>query len=351
MARITELIEVRPDERFDPARLGNLLDGRLEGAAGVPQVMQFAGGHANLTYLLRYPQAEYVLRRPPLGPVAPGSHDMKREYEVLSRLWRSFDKAPRAFYFCGDESVIGAPFFVMERRHGVVVRSVIPSTFGGGGNPEANRKLSEMVIDTLAEFHAVDPGSCGLDHLGRPAGFIERQVGGWLERWEHAKHEENPVVDRVFSWITDNIPASVDVTLVHNDWRLDNMAAATDDPGRCVAVYDWDMCTRGDPLADVGTLMAVWYTAGEVPATLNPMPTNAPGFLSRGEATDRYAHMSGRDLASVRWYVVFGTWKLGVVLQQIYIRWKRGQTRDDRFSNMGEGAAHLFRLAEERITS
>ena len=344
-----DLIDVRPDERIDVTALAAFLGGQLEGAKGFPEVRQFSGGHANLTYLLTYPNAEFVLRRPPLGPVAPGSHDMAREYRVLSRLWQSFRPAPRAYILCDDESVIGAPFFVMERRDGVVVRNGVPERFGGGGDEEANRKLSEVVVDTLAQLHAVDPASCGLDTLGRPDGFLERQVAGWMERWHGARNEDNPTAERVGDWVAGQIPASQAPTLLHNDWRLDNMAVDFNDPGRCVAVYDWDMCTRGDPLADLGTVLSVWYQADEVPSSLNPMPTTAPGFMTRSEALARYGERTGRDVTGFDWYLVFGTWKLAVVLQQIFIRWLRGQTKDERFEGMGAGAIRLFELAAQRM--
>lgn len=347
-----ELIEVRPDERFDQERLASWLGGRIPGTDQPLEVLQFARGKANLTYLLRFGSGdetvEYVLRRPPLGPVAPGSHDMAREYRVLSTLWKAFPKAPRAYVFCEDSSVIGAPFFVMDRRYGVVVQNVIPPIFGGGEDPEANRKLSEVVIDTLAEFHAVDPAEAGLEDLGHPDGFLDRQVRGWTERWHRSKHEENPLADELATWLSNHLPISPRATLLHNDWRLDNMAVAEDDPGRCVAVYDWDMCTRGDPLADLGTVMAVWYDEGEMPSSLAPMPTWSPGFMNRRKAIERYGRQSGRSLSHVDWYVVFGTFKLAVVLQQIYIRWLRGQTKDDRFSVLGDGAQRLLELAAAR---
>jgi aminoglycoside phosphotransferase (APT) family kinase protein len=347
-----ELIEVRPDERFDQAALGAWLGTTLPGSDRPLTVLQFARGKANLTYLLRFgegPDAvEYVLRRPPLGPVAPSSHDMGREYRVLSGLWQAFPEAARAYAYCDDPRVIGAPFFVMERRHGVVVQNRVPEVFGGGEDPVANRKLSEVVVDTLARFHAVDPGAAGLGDLGRPDGFVERQVHGWIGRWEKAKHEENPLADEMAEWLVETLPASRDVTLLHNDWRLDNMAVAADDPGKCVAVYDWDMCTRGDPLADVGTVMAVWYDAGEESTGLDPMPTTTPGFMTRAEAIERYGERSGRDLSDVGWYVAFGTFKMAAVLQQIFIRWHNGQTRDERFAVMGEAAQRLIELSHQR---
>ena len=317
---------------------------------------QFARGKANLTYLLAFgedggPVTEYVLRRPPLGPVAPGSHDMAREYRVLSTLWRAFPLAARAFVFCDDPAVLGAPFFVMERRRGVVVQGTVPPEFGGGEDPVTNRKLSEVVVDALAQFHAVDPAEAGLDDLGYPEGFVDRQLRGWIGRWTKAQHEPNPLVDELAAWLEDTRPPSPPPTLLHNDWRLDNMAVDPDDPGRCVAVYDWDMCTRGDPFADVGTLLACWFDPGEASILLEPMPTGVPGFMTRAEAISRYGRKSGRDVSGMDWYVVFGTFKMGVILQQIYIRWLRGQTRDDRFATMGDDATRLFELAAARRLS
>ena len=346
---VADLIEVRPDERFDVDRLTNWLVGVGGLPTGIPEVAQFGGGKANLTYLLTFPNgSELVLRRPPLGPVAAGAHDMSREFRVLSMLWKSFDRAPRAVAYCEDESVIGSDFFLMERLDGVVVRGVIPDEFGGGNDPEATKKLSEVVIDTLAELHSVDPASCGLDDLGHPEGFLQRQVTGWQRRWGEAKHEDNSLATEVGNWLADHLPPETTPTLLHNDWRLDNMAVAHDDPGRCVAVYDWDMATRGDPLADLGTLMGSWFDPGEAPGELSMMPTQSPGWLTRNTAVERYVEKSGTQSAYVDWYLVFGAWKLAVILQQIYIRWRRGQTQDARFATLDEGARHLFRLAADR---
>jgi aminoglycoside phosphotransferase (APT) family kinase protein len=346
---VDDLIEVRPDERFDVDALTRWMADVPGLPVGRPRVSQFGGGKANLTYLLVFPDgSELVLRRPPLGPVAKGSHDMSREYRVLSRLWEVFDKAPRAFALCEDPVVIGGPFLIMERKPGVVVRGEIPEVFGGGDDPVANRKLSTVVIDTLAELHAVAPESCGLGDIGHPDGYLRRQVDGWAKRWEDARDKADPIAEGVAVWLRDQMPVSPDPTLLHNDWRLDNMAVAPEDPGICVAVYDWDMATRGDPLADLGTLMGTWFDPGEAPESLGMMPTTAPGWMDRTTAVGRYAEMSGRDLAEVDWYLVFGAWKMGVILQQIYIRWLRGQTKDDRFRNLDEAARHLFGLAAAR---
>jgi aminoglycoside phosphotransferase (APT) family kinase protein len=347
-----ELIDVRSDERFDEDRVREYLSGKLEGSDRPLSVRQFGGGHANLTYQLCYGEGddaiEYVLRRPPLGPVAATSHDMNREYRVLSKLWQAFPKAPRAFLFCDDHSIIGADFVVMERRRGIVVRAFVPPEFGSGKDPVANRKLSEVVVGTLVEFHSVDPASVGLEALGKPAGFLERQVAGWSGRFERAKTTEIPIANEVNRWLLDNRPESPPATLVHNDWKLDNMAVAEDDPGRCVAVYDWDMCTLGDPLCDFGTLLGLWSDAGEGFAGNNPMPTQTPGFMTREEATKFYCEQTGLDRSQVPYYVVFGTFKMAVVLQQIYYRYHVGQTQDERFAGMGTIAESLFELAGER---
>lgn len=346
-----DLIAVRPDEQFDETAVADYARQHLPDADGPMSVTQFSGGHANLTYLLAFAgeePTEYVLRRPPLGPVAAGAHDMGREHRVLSRLWKKFDLAPRSYALCEDASLIGAPFFLMERKAGVVVRKEIPEVFGGGDDPVANRKLSEVVIDTLAQFHEVDPSAADLGDLGRPVGFLERQVQGWSKRWDASKIDDLPLVDELRDWLWNNLPTSDRTSLVHNDWRLDNMAVAADDPGRCVAVYDWDMCTQGDPLADLGTLLSVWYDHDEVPASLNPMPTMAEGFMTRQEAAERYASLRNIDPTEVDYYVVFGSFKMAVVLQQIFIRWHRGQTQDERFATMGDGAMSLFSLAANR---
>jgi aminoglycoside phosphotransferase (APT) family kinase protein len=343
-----ETIPIRDDEDFDHEKLADYLRGKLPGAEQPLDVVQFAGGHANLTYLLRYGGREYVLRRPPLGPVAPTSHDMGREYRVLSVLHHAYPPAPQAYVFCEDPDIIGAPFFVMERRRGTVVRRTIPPEFGGGGDADVNRRISEVLIDTLADLHQVDAQAVGLGSLGKPDGFLQRQIEGWAQRYERAKTDEVPVVDEVVAWLRDNLPASPPPTLLHNDWRLDNMMLDSNDPGKCVAVFDWDMCTRGDPLADVGTLLSAWVEESEGPAGSGPgMPSNTPGFLTRRAAVERYGKRRGVDVSNVPYYYVFGVFKIGVVVQQIYVRYHRGQTKDERFQVFGQAAQMLFWRAKD----
>ncbi|MFN8641562.1 MAG: phosphotransferase family protein [Candidatus Binatia bacterium] len=348
-----DTIAIRADEDFDRDRLAAYLRGRLPGSEQALAVRQFGGGHANLTYLLRYGDAEYVLRRPPLGPVAATAHDMGREYRVLSVLHRAYPLAPRAYVYCDDAAVIGAPFFVMERRRGTVVRLTIPPAFGGGADPVANRKLSEVLLDALADLHQVDYRAIGLEGLGKPDGFLRRQIDGWAQRYQRARTRDLPVVDEIVAWLRAEQPASPPPTLLHNDWRLDNIMVDASDPGRVVAVFDWDMCTLGDPLADVGTLLSAWREAGEEVAgmTAGTMPSTVPGFLTRREAVARYGARRGVDVGAMPYYYIFGLFKIAVVLQQIFHRYHLGQTRDQRFARFDQVVEMLFAQARERTRS
>lgn len=352
-AMAPETIAIREDEDFDHDRLAGFLRGRLPGSDQPLAVRQFGGGHANLTYLLRYGAWEYVLRRPPLGPVAASAHDMGREYRVLSVLHQAYPLAPRAHLYCDDAEVIGAPFFVMERRRGTVVRLAIPPELGGGADAAANRRLSEALVDALADLHQVDYRAIGLQGLGRPDGFLRRQIDGWAQRYARARTRDLAIVAEIVDWLRAAQPPSPPATLLHNDWRLDNIMVDRADPGRVVAVFDWDMCTLGDPLADLGTLLSSWREAGEEVAgmTAGTMPSTVPGFLTRREAVARYGARRGVDVGSVPYYYVFGLFKIAVVLQQIFHRYHLGQTRDQRFAIFDQVAEALFVRARERSRS
>jgi aminoglycoside phosphotransferase (APT) family kinase protein len=350
---VPETIAVRDDERFDEARLAAYVRGKLPGSEGALEVTQFAGGHANLTYLLRFGENEYVLRRPPLGPVAATAHDMGREYRVLSVLHKGYPLAPRAYLYCEDAQVIGAPFFVMERRRGTVVRRAIPPEFGGGKDADKYRRISEVVVDALADLHSVDYRAIGLGDLGKPDGFLLRQIDGWTARYERAQTKDLPIVAELAAWLRAEMPPPPPPALLHNDWRLDNMMLDAHDPGRAVAVFDWDMCTVGDPLADLGTVLASWLEASDGVANTGAaatMPSNVPGFMTRREAVARYGQRRGVDMKHIGYYYVFGLFKIAVVLQQIYVRYHRGQTKDERFAPfefLAEGLFHLARMRRD----
>ena len=333
--RYADTIEVRPDERFDEDRLADYLRGRLPGTDQPLTVRQFGGGAANLTYLLDYGSHQYVLRRPPLGPVADRAHDMEREFTVLSRLHDAYPLAPEAYLYCPDEDVIGADFFIMERRRGVVVRKHMPEAFRG--IDDAPQRMTEALIDALAELHAVDYEAIGLSDLGKPEGFIQRQVEGWHKRWHKAKSRDLEAMDAVYHWLQENMPASTGAALVHNDYKLDNMMLEPDDPGAPVAVFDWDMCTLGDPLSDVGALLTYWVQPDD-PAPFRQMammPVDGR-FPARQTLVERYAEQSGRDVSDIQFYHALGLYRLTVIVAQIYIRYERGQTEDERFAALGD---------------
>jgi aminoglycoside phosphotransferase (APT) family kinase protein len=334
---------VRPGEELPRESLAGWLSTRLPGGSSV-EVAQFPGGHSNLTYLVRAGVGEYVLRRPPLGPVAATAHDMVREARVLQAVHPHYPLAPRVFAVCEDATVIGAPFFVMERRHGVVIRSGLPAAWAGLA--DATDRISRGLIDGLADLHRIDVQAAGLAALGRPEGFLDRQVRGWSERWGQAQTEAVDSMAPVIAWLGAHRPESAATTIVHHDYKLDNVMLDPADPGRLVAVLDWEMATIGDPLADLGLTLTYW-TLPEARRVAGM--DQAEGWWTRDALVERYATRTGVDVAPLPWYEVLGIFKLGVIVQQIYARFVRGQTQDPRFRDMGRLAAALAARAAERI--
>ncbi len=378
--------------------------GRLttEALAGL-EVAQFPSGYSNLTYSVRLPvpagtagtaglmgssaeattpgPLELVLRRPPFGSDVRGAHDMSREHRILSRLAGVYPKAPRPVLFCDDPSVLGAPFYLMERVRGVILRG---GSADLGLDATGRRRLTEAFADALAELHAVDLEAAGLGDLGHPEGYVERQVRGWTERYLAAKTDEVPEVERAAAWLAEHLPGpsgdsgAARAALIHNDFKLDNLvlappAADGDDAGsgdgadpdagpRIVAVLDWEMATVGDPLMDLGSSLAYWVAPGDPVALRHaavPRLTAEPGSLSRGELVARYAETSGREIADPVPYFVYGQLKLAGIIQQIYARYRRGATSDPRFAHLlpliracGEAAEHAIERGRiDRLTS
>lgn len=341
-----ETVTVRPEAAIDLDVVDHFLRGRLPHTNGPLEVVQFAGGHANLTYLLRFGDHEYVLRRPPSGPVAPGAYDMAREFRVLSALWPVFPPASRPFLFCDDTSVLGAPFFVMERRRGLVIRKEMPSAYLN--RPDLYRRLSEAMVDTLVALHAVDYRAVGLETLGKPEGFVERQVNGWIKRWERVKTaHEIPLMDELGRWLLAHLPRSPAPTLLHNDYKLDNMMVDPADIAHILALFDWDQCTLGDPLIDLGLLLNYWTQADDSPGrqSLAQAPTTLPGFYTRAEVLQRYAERSGRDVRAISFYETFALWKTATVCMQLFVLYKNGQLQDERLSNFNQRAELLAEAA------
>ena len=324
---------------------------QLDGAS--IRVEQFPGGHSNLTYLVCFGEQEFVLRRPPFGPVAPTAHDMPREYRLLSAIHPLFALAPRPYLLCEDASVIGVPFYLMERRRGLVIRREIPKEIGD--DLDLRRRVSVAMVDALASLHSVDIYSSGLTSIGKPVGFVTRQVKGWTDRWQRSKTSEVPEIDRVISWLANRIPPEPDpdagrpASLVHNDFKLDNVMLDPNDPARIVAILDWEMCAVGDPLIDLGIFLCYWAKKDDPEArrdSISPVTTE-PGWMSRAEITERYAEKTGRDVSGIAFYETFALFKVAVVLQQIYFRYVRGQTHDERFKDFDRRVAGLARAALE----
>ncbi|HEX8000541.1 MAG TPA: phosphotransferase family protein [Pyrinomonadaceae bacterium] len=349
----TDTRPVRQSEQLDWDALASYARERLAASLGerfdasAPMtVEQFPGGHSNLTYLLRFGPQEFVMRRPPFGPVPPRAHDMAREYRILEAVHPVYNLAPRPFMLCEDASVIGSTFYVMERRRGLVVRTEEPPELLD--QPMERRRASAALVDALATLHEVDIKAHGLDALGKPAGFVERQVRGWSERWHGSQTSELPLMDALAAWLVERLPPDPpQATLVHGDFKLDNVMLDAKDVGRLVGVFDWEMAAVGDPLIDLGILLAYWVHVAAIargPDAVSSV-TNREGWFTRAEILERYHKRTLLNLAEITFYEVFAVFKLAVVLQQIFYRYHRGQTDDPRFATLGERVAWLAEVA------
>lgn len=347
---MNDTIDMRPGEVLETEHLEPYLRAHLPETTGPMSVRQFGNGHANLTYAIAFGETEYVLRRPPHGPLPKGGHDMAREYRVLSKLWRTFPLAPRAFVLCTDPAILGADFVVMERKVGIVIRRELPVRIAT--DPAACRRLGEAFIDTLAAFHRVDYVSAGIADLGHPDGYLERQLDGWVARWEAARTPRFPDATAAIAGLRATRPESGAPALVHNDFKLENAIVDRADPTRVVAILDWDMCTVGDPLADLGNVLSLWTDLGQEPAMgSSTMPTGAPGFPTRAELIARYAAATGRDCSRAAWYHAFNIFRYAAISQQIFARYVRGQTTDERFKDFGLFTAILVARATAMVNS
>jgi aminoglycoside phosphotransferase (APT) family kinase protein len=325
---------VRPGEELDPDRLEAYLKEHIPNFTGPIAVEQFPSGYSNLTYLLRAGDQELVLRRPPFGANIKTAHDMGREYRILSHLINVYPKVPRPLAYCDDASVLGAPFYVMERVTGVILRAMPPK--GLDLSPELMRRLSEAFIDNLVELHAVDYQAAGLGAVGRPEGYVARQVKGWTERYKNARTDDLPEVEQAAAWLAENRPPEAGAALIHNDYKYDNLVLDPEDLSGILAVLDWEMATIGDPLMDLGTTLGYWIDPDD-PDELQTLQfglTTRPGNLNRQQLVERYAQKSGRDVSHVLFYYVYALFKIAVIVQQIYQRYKLGFTQDERFANL-----------------
>jgi aminoglycoside phosphotransferase (APT) family kinase protein len=275
-----------------------------------------------------------VLRRPPFGANIKSAHDMGREFKILSHLHPVYSQVPRPLLYCDDASVIGAPFYLMERVKGIILRDEPPP--GLALAPELMRDLSNAFVDNLAAIHAVDYRAAGLGELGKPIGYVARQVRGWTERYVNAKTDDILEMERVAAWLAEHLPPESGATLIHNDYKYDNLVLELHNLTRLRAVLDWEMATIGDPLMDLGTTLGYWVeqSDSEERQSVAPCLTMLPGNLTREQIVQRYAQVSGRDVSSIRFYYVYGLFKIAVIIQQIYNRWKQGFSQDPRFEEM-----------------
>ncbi len=335
---------VRAGEELDLVALERYLASSVAGASGPVTVEQFPSGHSNLTYLVRAGDLELVLRRPPFGNRVKTAHDMGREYNILSKLHAAYPPAPEPLAYCTDESVLGAPFYVMRRIRGIILRRKIPDALAV--TPERVRALCESFIDNLATLHAVDYRAAGLGDLGKPDGYCERQVSGWTKRYHDARTDDIDAVDRIAAWLAERIPKESGATLIHNDYKFDNLVLDPNEPTRIIGVLDWEMSTLGDPLMDLGTTLGYWVQEDDPePMKMLPfVPSNLPGAMTRAELAARYSERTGRAVHDLRFYYCFALFKTAVVAQQIYARYHRGLTKDERFASMIMGV----RLLSER---
>ena len=328
---------VRSGEELDLPILNDYLAQNAPGMGDVLEVRQFPGGFSNLTYWLKTDTGEYVLRRPPVGANIKGGHDMGREFRVLSLLKGQYDKIPEPIVYCESSDVLDAPFYIMSRVRGLILRAGMAPTLNIA--PERMRQLSEALVDNLVAIHALPIESTGLIQLGKPEGYVQRQVEGWSKRYRNAETDTIPAMNRVGEWLQQNYPPEQTPAFLHNDYKFDNVLLAPDpttgEPTPVITgVLDWEMATVGDPLMDLGATLAYWSEATDSPAYRNFNLTWLPGNLTRQEVVARYAKRSGRDLSHILFYYVFGLYKNAVIAQQIYARWKRGHSQDARFGHL-----------------
>ena len=339
---------VRAEDAFDVAAVDRWLRAHADLPDGEPLVRQFSGGASNLTYLLRYPGRDLILRRPPVGTRARGAHDMGREYRIQSALAPVYPYVPRMVAHCNDETVIGSEFYVMERIPGTVPRTEDDIKLG----PEDTNRLCRTVIDTLVELHDVDVAAAGLSGLGKGEGYVSRQVSGWSGRYRKAKTWNVPNFTGVMAWLAANQPGDVGTCLIHNDFRLDNIVLAPDDQLTVVGVLDWELATIGDPLMDLGSSLAYWVQADDDWAfrRFRRQPSDVPGMLTRAEVVEYYCERSGLKPDNWTFYEVFGLFRLAVIAQQIYYRYHHKETHNKAFKNLWMPVGMLERRCRKLIS-
>lgn len=351
--------QIRTGEELNAENLRDFLREKLNLKTDEIEILQFPAGSSNLTYCVKIGETEYVLRRPPFGNQVKSAHDMSREFNVLEKLSKVYRPAPKPLIYSADESIIGSEFYLMERRHGLIIRGKIPMTETNSPNEtlensqDLRKRVVASFIENLVELHSLDYEKIGLENLGKPEGYARRQVEGWTKRYFNAKTDEHFELGRSIEWLNENIPNSDGAALIHNDYKFDNVMLNAENLTEIVAVLDWEMATVGEPLMDLGTTLGYWMSK-EVGAELLSMPFNPKILMeniSRRELVEIYAEKSGRDVSNILFYYVFGTFKIAVIGQQIYFRYHKGFTQDKRFANFNHFVNALGKIALNAIES
>ncbi|PLS02777.1 phosphotransferase family protein [Neobacillus cucumis] len=351
-----DTIPVRQGEELDLHVLEMFLRENMDSVPGGQlEILQFSAGHSNLTYQIKIGNWEAVLRRPPLGPVAPRAHDMGREFKILSELNPIFSVAPRPLLYSENPTIVGSPFFIMERKNGLVIDTSFPE--GIQVTKEICRRLSEIMVVKLVELHEIDYRETGLAEISKPEGFMERQVHGWIGRYERAKTDDIQGVETLKKWLINHIPKQSEAAIIHYDYKFNNVMF-NKELTEMVGLFDWEMTTVGDPLADLGVAMSYWNQRDDSELLIKglgkePVTAVQDGFFTRREFVEHYANKSGRDITNFNFYLTFAYFKLAVIGQQIYYRYKKGQTSDIRFANFNHFVKnlilHAVLVSEEKL--
>jgi len=354
MTVVDQATRVREGEEIDAGAITAYLRKEIPDLVGDIEVSQFPSGYSNLTYQLkakilkgdRVRAMDMVLRRPPIGAKVDKGHDMEREFKVLSAVYPVFPRCPKPLAYCGNAKIIGAPFFVMEKMSGIILRKDLPQ--GLELSQETAGTLCRNLTDTLVQIHSIDMEATGLSSMGKPEGYVKRQVEGWSKRYRKAKTDDAPDCEAVMTWLSDNMPTDTDrPAMVHNDYKMDNLVLDPSDPARIMGILDWEMATYGDPLMDLGNGLAYWVeqTDSEEMQMMRTMPTNIPGAMTRQQIVERYGEKTARDVSSFDWYYCFGLFRLAVIAQQIYNRYYHGLTKNKRFAMLIFGVHALEKTA------
>jgi len=329
MSKIDEAVEIRKGEELDKQKLQEYLQHKLSGIKKEIQIKQFPRGFSNLTYLITVGEKEFVLRKPPFGAKIKTAHDMSREYKVLRLLEPVYAKIPKPILYCEEEKIIGAPFYLMERVKGIILRNKIPK--GLELTPNHFKKIANQTIENLVELHNLELNKTKIITLGKPEGYVKRQVEGWTKRYYKAETDQIPAMNKAIEWMQSNMPTKATTSFIHNDYKYDNLVL-DEHTLEIKAVLDWEMATVGDPLMDLGTSLSYWVEKGEKSGLEQFNLTWAEGNLTRQQIVEKYVELRNVEVENILFYYVFGCFKLGVIMQQIYARYKKGYTKDKRFA-------------------